>query len=130
MSLNVPPEIAAKAQTGVVSVEEFINVIRESLPRGWKVIEGVVARLKSNDSEFESYGDGPMDDETRGEVLRMMAGTAMRTSLEKHFGVNLVFQNCHNIGAEKPTPKPKPQVKRFTSIEEQLRAQRPENQHC
>ena len=38
-----------------------------------------------------------MDDQTRGELLRMLAGTAIQRAAEGHFGVQLLFQNCHNV---------------------------------
>jgi hypothetical protein len=130
MSLTVPVEMVQRAQRGNVSEMDFVEVIRTSLPRAWRVVEGLVERRTATGSSLESFGSGPMDDETRGELLRMLAGTAIRRATEHHFDVRLLFQNCHNVAVVGSGEDETPEALEFTSIEGQILNQRPEFQFC
>ena len=130
MSLTVPAEMIERAQRGRIDERDFVTVVRESLPRAWRIVAGLAARREENDTVLEAYGSGPMDDQTRGELLRMLAGTAIRQTVERHFGVELVFQNCHNVAVVAPGQEDSAEVERFTSIESQILNQQPEYQFC
>ena len=130
MSLTVPVEMVQRAQRGNVSEQDFVSVIRTSLPRAWRIVEGLVERRQEAGSALESFGSGPMDDETRGQLLRMLAGTAIRRATERHFGVQLLFQNCHNVAVVGIGEDETPEALEFTSIEGQILNQRPEFQFC
>ncbi len=71
-----------------------------------------------------------MDDCTRGELLRMLAGTAFRSATERYFGVQLLFQNCHNVAVVGIGEVETPEALEFTLIEGQILNQRPEFQFC
>lgn len=129
MSLTVPVEMVEQAQRGRVGEGDFVTVIRTSLPRAWQIVEGLVERRSASGSSLESFGNGPMDEETRGELLRMLAGTAIRRATERHFGVQLLFQNCHNV-AVVDAGSDAPEALEFCSIERQILNQRPELQFC
>jgi NucS shadow ORF len=130
MSLTVPVEMVEQAQQGRVEERDFISVVRTSLPRAWRIVAGLVTKRNENDSTLESYGSGPMDEQTRGELLRMLAGTAIRRATERHFGVQLLFQNCHNVAVVEAGQEDAPEVDDFCSIEKQILNQQPEFQFC
>jgi hypothetical protein len=130
MSLTVPVEMVEQAQRGRIAERDFVTVIRTSLPRAWQIVEGLVAKRSTSDNALEAYGGGPMDDETRGELLRMLAGTAIRRATERHFGVQLLFQNCHNVAVVGAGQEDAPEVENFYSIESQILNQQPEFQFC
>jgi hypothetical protein len=130
MSLTVPGEMVKQAETGRVEEMDFVTVVRESLPRAWRIVEGLVEKLRSSDTEIEAYGSGAMDDATRGELLRMLAGTAIRRTTERHFGVQLLFQNCHNVAVVDAGQEDSAVADEFCSIESQILNQRPQFQFC
>ena len=130
MSLTVPAEMVEQAERGQMSDRDFVSVIRTSLPRAWQIVEGLVTKSGRHDNALESYGAGPMDDATRGELLRMLAGTAIRRAIERHFGVQLLFQNCHNVAVVGAGQEDSPEVSEFCSIESQILNQQPQYQFC
>lgn len=132
MSLNVTDEMAERASRGPIDRAEFIELIKTSLPRAWAVVEKLIERKKGGETGVVCYGTGPMDEETRGQLLRMMAGTAIRTSLEAHYGVALAFQNCHNVAVVKEEEKKDKDFEEFKAVESQVKNQipKPEFQHC
>jgi hypothetical protein len=130
MSLTVPVEMVEQAQQGRIEERDFVSVVRTSLPRAWRIVEGLVSKRDANGNTLESYGSGPMDDQTRGELLRMLAGTAIRRATERHFGVQLLFQNCHNVAVVGAGQADAPEVEDFCSIEKQILNQQPEFQFC
>ena len=130
MSLTVPVEMVEQAQRGQVTERDFVTVIRDSLPRAWAIVESLVERRSTEGRTLESFGSGPMDDQTRGELLRMLAGTAIRRATERHFGVQLLFQNCHNVAVVGIGEDETPEAIEFTSIEGQILNQQPEFQFC
>ena len=130
MSLTVPVEMVEQAQRGRIEERDFVSVVRTSLPRAWRIVERLVTNRNANGSTLEAYGSGPMDDPTRGELLRMLAGTAIRRAMERHFGVQLLFQNCHNVAVVGAGQEDAPEVEDFCSIEKQVLNQQPEFQFC
>lgn len=131
MSLLVSDAFIAQAQHGTLAPKDFISCVKESLPRAWALVEGLVAQKQADPAALASYGVGrPLDEETRGELLRMCAGTAIRTSVERHFGVVLAFQNCHNAAVFLPEELQSKEYEMFTSVEAQILNQRPEFRHC
>ncbi len=130
MSLTVPVEMVEQAQRGRIEERDFVSVVRSSLPRAWRIVEGLVAKQSANGNVLEAYGSGPMDDQTRGELLRMLAGTAIRRATERHFGVQLLFQNCHNVAVVAAGQENAAEIDDFCSIESQIINQQPEFQFC
>ena len=130
MSLSVPVEMVGQAERGRIAEGEFVAVIRASLPRAWEIVEELVHRLRAGGGALESYGSGPMDEETRGQLLRMLAGTAIRRATERHFGMQLLFQNCHNVAVVPAGEELAAEALEFCSIESQILNQRPEFVAC
>jgi hypothetical protein len=130
MSLTVPAEMLKQAERGRVEEMDFVAVVRASLPRAWRIVERLVEQLRSSDTELESYGPGAMDDATRGELLRMLAGTAIRRTTERHFGVQLLFQNCHNVAVINAGQEDLAIAEEFCSIKSQILNQQPQYQFC
>jgi hypothetical protein len=130
MSLTVPPELVSRAEAGEVSDEEFVRCVRESLPYAYGLVEELSARLASADGEpFADNRVEPPDEQHRGQLLRAMASDAIRSALERHFGVRLAFQNCHRV-AVFPAQGADSELARFTSVRAQLLNQRPEFVNC
>lgn len=70
----------------------------------------------------------PPDEEARGQLLRMMASDAMRTAVERRYGVRLAFQNCHRAAVFRPEATAA--LAAFTSPRAQLLNQSPELVDC
>ncbi|WP_018636735.1 SCO5389 family protein [Parafrankia elaeagni] len=148
MSLTVTPELVTAANAGRMTDEEFVACIRASLPYAYHLVEGLVAELPSGGSG-DLAGEGlpvgtrpapavafvdnqvpPPDEAARGQLLRAMASTSIRTALERHFGVALAFQNCHRVAVFPPAAVGSEQYRAFVSSRAQILNQQPEFLDC
>jgi len=130
MSLDVPPELLARAESGEVSDGEFVECVRTSLPYAWQTISRVVADLTAGTAEFADNTTPPPSESDRGQLLRALASNAIRGGLERHFGVTLAFQNCHRVAAFRPAAVDSDQYRTFISPRGQLLNQSPELRDC
>ncbi|MEG3634376.1 SCO5389 family protein [Verrucosispora sp. WMMA2044] len=130
MSLTVPPSLLRAAESGPVDDEAFVACVRESLPYAWQTVSRVASELASSDAEFADNQVPPPSEAERGQLLRALASDAIRSSLERHFGVKLAFQNCHRIAAFRPSAVDSDTYRRFTSTRGQLLNQSPELRDC
>jgi hypothetical protein len=97
MSLTVSADLLEKAQLGPVSDDEFIACIRESLPYAWTIVAALAERLSTGGGPFADNQKEPPDEQSRGQLLRLVGSDAMRGAVERHFNVRLAFQNCHRL---------------------------------
>jgi hypothetical protein len=128
MSLTVSADLLEQARHGEVDDAEFLECVRTSLPYAWNVISGLIADLGAGEADFADNQVPPPDEEARGQLLRLMASDAMRSAIERHFGVGLAFQNCHRAAvfrADAAAARAE-----FTSARAQLLNQRPELVNC
>jgi hypothetical protein len=95
MSLAVPADLLEQAHRGEVDDAAFLDCIRTSLPYAWDVITRLIADLAAGGGEFADNRVPPPDEQSRGQLLRLMASDAMRAAIERRYGVLLAFQNCH-----------------------------------
>ncbi|GIJ20634.1 SCO5389 family protein [Micromonospora lutea] len=130
MSLTVSPSLLRAAESGPVDDEAFLACVRESLPYAWRTVHRVVSELASSDAEFTDNQVPPPSEAERGQLLRALASDAIRSSLERHFGVKLAFQNCHRIAAFRPSAVDSDTYRRFISVRGQLLNQSPELRNC
>jgi NucS shadow ORF len=131
MSLTVTSEIKELAKGGNLPLDEFINCIRHSLPRAWQVIEGLADALRGQPSLTHAiHAPRRMEDERRGQLLRLMASSSMRSAVERHYGLIFEFQNCHNTAAFRQNAIGSKEHLRFISPEAQILAQAPELVDC
>ncbi|ABP55291.1 SCO5389 family protein [Salinispora tropica] len=130
MSLTVPSDLLQAAESGPVDDEAFVTCVRDSLPYAWQTISRVVAELQSSDAEFADNVVPPPSESERGQLLRALASDAIRSSLERHFGVKLAFQNCHRIAAFRLSAVDSDTHRRFVSTRGQLLNQSPELRDC
>ncbi|MDM4721200.1 SCO5389 family protein [Micromonospora sp. WMMA1363] len=130
MSLTVPPVLLRAAESGPVDDEAFVACVRESLPYAWQTVSRVVVDLESSDAEFADNVIPPPSESERGQLLRALASDAIRSSLERHFGVKLAFQNCHRIAAFRRSAVDSDTYRRFVSTRGQLLNQSPELRDC
>jgi hypothetical protein len=128
MSLAVPASLLDRAQDGEVDDAAFLDCVRTSLPYAWNLITGLITDLEGNGGEFADNQVPPPDEEARGQLLRMMASDAMRTAVERHYGVRLAFQNCHRAAVFRPDATTA--LAEFTSTRSQLLNQSPELRNC
>lgn len=98
MSLTVPASLLEKAQRGVVSDDEFVDCIRESLPYAWSMVERLAKQLDATGAPSVQNLEVPPDDASWGEVFRLVGSDAMRGTVQRHFGVRMAFQNCCKVG--------------------------------
>ncbi|GIJ13232.1 SCO5389 family protein [Micromonospora andamanensis] len=130
MSLTVPPSLLRAAESGPVDDEDFVACVRESLPYAWQTVSRVASELASADADFADNQVPPPTEAERGQLLRALASDAIRSSLERHFGVKLAFQNCHRIAAFRPSAVDSDTYRRFISVRGQLLNQSPELRDC
>ncbi|MEV6810803.1 SCO5389 family protein [Micromonospora sp. NPDC051296] len=130
MSLTVPSSLLRAAESGSVADEEFVACVRDSLPYAWQTVSRVAAALESSNAEFADNEVPPPGEAERGQLLRALASDAIRSSLERHFGVRLAFQNCHRVAAFRPSAVDSDTYRRFVSTRGQLLNQSPELRNC
>jgi hypothetical protein len=131
MSLTVTAGLKELARGGALPLDEFINCIRHSLPRAWQVIDGLAAELRSRQSLTHAvHAPRRMEDEQRGQLLRLMASSSMRSAVERFYGLKFEFQNCHNTAAFRQNAVGSAEHRRFISPEAQILAQAPELVDC
>ncbi|MFF4339740.1 SCO5389 family protein [Kitasatospora sp. NPDC001540] len=130
MSLDVSPALLEKAERGEVDEREFVDCVRTSLPYAWDMISSLVAQLKVDGTDFADNDVPPPSEKERGQLLRALASDAIRGALQRHFGVQLAFQNCHRVAVFAPGPDTEARLARFTSIRGQLLNQSPELRDC
>jgi hypothetical protein len=129
MSLDVPVALLERAQQGEVADEEFVDVVRRSLPYAWSVVSDVAGRTVGA-ADFADHAVPPPGEAERGQLLRALASDAIRAALERHFGVKLAFQNCHRVAAFRPSAVGEAAYREFVSPTAQLRNQSPALRDC
>jgi hypothetical protein len=129
MSLNVSVHLIDQAKVGKVNEVEFVESIRESLPYAWNIVEGLAERLARGE-EWANHAVAPPTEKHRAQLLRMIGGDAIRGAVERHFGVKLAFQNCHNVALFRPENLDSPAYLDFISVERQILNQTPELIDC
>jgi len=122
MSLDVPTAVLDSAERGELSEQDFLAVVRDSLPYAWEVVSAAAA-----DGE---HSTSPPSEQARGQLLRALASNSIRGALERHFGVVLAFQNCHKVGAFAPADVDSAAYREFVSPLAQIRNQTPELRDC
>ncbi|WP_055554881.1 SCO5389 family protein [Streptomyces sp. NBRC 110028] len=130
MSLNVAPELLARAEQGEVPEQDFVATVRESLPYAYDLIAGLAGTLREGDAEFADNQTPPPSEAERGQLLRALASDAIRGSLERHFGVTLAFMNCHRVAVFRPGTEEGSTYAKFTSTRSQILNQSPEFRDC
>lgn len=130
MSLDVSPKLLAEAESGDIREEDFVDTVRTSLPYAYDLIASLSAELKSGTAHFADNQTPPPFERERGQLLRALASDAIRGSLERHFGVELAFQNCHRVAAFHPGARTGETYGRFTSLRSQILNQSPEFRDC
>lgn len=130
MSLDVSAELLERAERGEVADAEFVGCVRSSLPYAWKVISSTVSDLGGKAGEFAEHSVPPPSESERGQLLRALASDAIRSGLERHFGVKLAFQNCHRVAAFRPSAVDGAAYRAFVSPRGQLLNQSPELRDC
>jgi hypothetical protein len=128
MSLAVPADLLDRAQSGEVDDAAFLDCVRTSLPYAWNLIAGLVADLEAGGGEFADNQVPPPGEAARGQLLRLMASDAMRSAIERRYGVRLAFQNCHRAAVFRPSATAA--LAAFTSSRAQLLNQSPELVDC
>ncbi|BAZ49335.1 hypothetical protein NIES4103_19470 [Nostoc sp. NIES-4103] len=129
MSLNVSVHLIEQAKAGKVDEKEFVATIKQSLPYAWGIVEGLAERLIRGE-EWANHAVPPPSEQARAQLLRMMGGDAIRGAVERHFGIKLAFQNCHNVAAFHPDKLDSPIYLDFVSIRSQILNQTPELVDC
>lgn len=130
MSLSVPLAVQEQAERGAVPPDEFVAVVRDSLPYAYGLVAGLAGELSTSDRQFVDNLVPPPDEQARGELLRALASDAIRRSLEDHFGVRLAFQNCHRVAVFRPGAEGGHAYRTFTSTRAQVLNQHPELVNC
>ncbi|WP_422742625.1 SCO5389 family protein [Micromonospora sp. WMMD754] len=130
MSLTVPPTLLQAAEAGPVDDADFVACVRDSLPYAWETVSRVVEKLGSSTVDFADNVVPPPTETERGQLLRALASDAIRSGLERHFGVKLAFQNCHRVAAFRLSAVDSDTYRRFVSTRGQLLNQSPELRNC
>lgn len=130
MSLDVSPELLERAERGEVSDDDLVGCVRTSLPYAWQTISRVAEPVGAGSTDFADNTTPPPGEAERGQLLRALASTSIRTGLERHFGVRLAFQNCHRVAAFAPSAVDSARYRAFVSPRGQLLNQSPELRNC
>lgn len=130
MSLDVSPKLLAEAEQGDIREEDFVDTVRTSLPYAYDLIASLATELHNSQVDFTDNQTPPPSEQERGQLLRALASDAIRTSLERHFGITLAFQNCHRVAAFRPESRDGETYARFTSVRSQVLNQSPEFRDC
>lgn len=134
MSLDVSDELLAQAEAGEVDPAAFLGAVRASLPYAYAMVERLAADLAAGRTadgySFADNATAPETEAERGQLLRAMAGNAIRGSLEERFGVSLAFQNCHRLAVFPAHAQDTRDYQRFTSLRAQLLNQSPLLRSC
>jgi hypothetical protein len=130
MSLDVSPKLLAEAEQGDIREEDFVDTVRTSLPYAYDLIASLATELDDSQADFTDNQTPPPSEQERGQLLRALASDAIRTSLERHFGITLAFQNCHRVAAFRPESRDGETYARFTSVRSQILNQSPEFRDC
>jgi hypothetical protein len=130
MSLDVSPAMLAQAERGDIDDAAFVATVRASLPYAYEMIERLARSLAVSGGPFADNTEPPADETERGQLLRALAGDAIRGSLERHFGVRLAFQNCHRVAVFPAGAESGDRYRAFTSTRAQLLNQSPELRDC
>ncbi|GGW94861.1 SCO5389 family protein [Streptomyces lomondensis] len=130
MSLDVSDRLLAEAERGDIREEDFVDTVRTSLPYAYALIASLATDLHAGRAEFTDNQTPPPSEQERGQLLRALASDAIRTSLERHFGIALAFQNCHRVAAFRPESRDGETYTRFTSARSQILNQSPEFRDC
>ncbi|MFJ4974124.1 SCO5389 family protein [Streptomyces coeruleorubidus] len=130
MSLDVSPKLLAEAEQGDIREEDFVDTVRTSLPYAYDLIASLATELGDSQADFTDNQTPPPSEQERGQLLRALASDAIRTSLERHFGITLAFQNCHRVAAFRPESRDGETYARFTSVRSQILNQSPEFRDC
>jgi hypothetical protein len=128
MSLTVTAEDVHDAVQHNLSIAKFIGIVEGSLPRAWTIITDLIARKARGESGLIEHAPAHMEEETRGQLLRMLASNAIRTAIEIHFGVRLAFRNCHAVALFDPGDTE--EFAQWTSLEAQVINQSPDQVDC
>jgi hypothetical protein len=128
MSLTVSPDLLDRARHGDVDDTAFTACIQGSLPYAWQLVSDLARRLRVTGADLADNKVPPPDETARGQLLRMMASDAMRSAVERHFGVRLAFQNCHRVAVFRPGATRA--LAEFTTARAQILNQSPELTNC
>jgi hypothetical protein len=130
MSLSVPAAVLERAEAGPVGDDEFVTVVRDSLPYAWNVITHAVDAQRTGGTGIGEHEVAPPSEAERGQLLRALASDAIRGGLQRHFRVVLAFQNCHRVAAFDPSLVDSDTYRAFVSARGQLLNQSPELRDC
>lgn len=131
MSLTVTNDIVRRARQGELELDQFIACIAQSLPRAWQIVEKLTGELRDKrEITHAVHAPQQMEDEQRGQLLRLFASSSLRNAVERHFGLRLEFQNCHKAAAFREEAVGSPEHRVFISPEAQVLAQSPELVDC
>jgi hypothetical protein len=128
LSLTVPAALLEQAERGPVSDADFIECIKNSLPYAWGVVEGLAAELERTGEPAVQSTSVPPDDESWGQLFRLVSSDSMRGAVQRRFGVRLAFQNCCKVGLFRPEAEE--QYREFISPRAQLLNQNPLLLNC
>jgi hypothetical protein len=98
MSLTVPDELVTAAERGHVDDGALLACVRDALPYAYGLVERLASELPAARRDFAD-NLVPPNEQARGQLLRALASDAIRSALERRFGLVLAFQNCHRLAA-------------------------------
>ncbi|MGF1517246.1 MAG: SCO5389 family protein [Nodosilinea sp.] len=130
MSLIVGASLIQQAERNQIDETAFVESIRQSLPYAWGIVETLAHAVNDTDAEWADHAVAPPNEQSRGQLLRMVGGDAIRAAVERHFDVKLAFQNCHRLAAFRPEVVESDAYRDFVSVRSQILNQTPEMRDC
>jgi hypothetical protein len=128
LSLTVSDALLEKASRGPVEDTEFIECIRGSLPYAWSLIEDLAGELEESGAKAVQSVTVPPDEESWGQLFRLVSSDAMRGAVQRRYGVKLAFQNCCKVGLFRPEAER--EYQEFITARAQVLNQNPSLVNC
>lgn len=128
MSLTVPPDLLEKARRGPISDADFLACIERSLPYAWSVVSALGEQIGRSGVPVAVHDSQPPDQDSWGQLFRLVGSDSMRAAVERRFGVRMAFQNCCKVGFFSPGADE--QYADFVSPRAQVLNQKPELINC
>jgi len=66
MSLDVNEALVQQAEAGNVDEQAFVEMIRQSLPYAWGMVEKLSHRVHQEGKEWVNYAVTPLDEQAHG----------------------------------------------------------------
>jgi hypothetical protein len=91
MSLEVTPDEIKRAEEGMLTSDEFIHIIKRSLPLAWEAVHDLAHTATKGQAAAPLAS---LSEEAQGQLLRMVASTSMRNAVIENYAGSECVQHA------------------------------------